>query len=48
MQETQKGMATAIAMSNHRSTVTRDLDAVVDRAAMVLSDSMGIVVRPDR
>jgi hypothetical protein len=48
MQEIQKGMTTTIAMSNHRSTVTQDLDAAVDRGAGVLCDSMGIVVRPDR
>ncbi len=41
-------IAIAIAMSNRRSTLTRDLSAVEDRAAGMLPNSMSIMVRPDR
>jgi hypothetical protein len=46
--EDSKGMVIAIAMSNCRSTVTRNAGAVEDGAAGVLPDSISIMVRPDR
>jgi hypothetical protein len=40
--------ATAIAMSNCRSRVTRDPSTAEDAAAGMLPDSLGIMVRPDK
>jgi hypothetical protein len=45
--EDLEGMATAIAMSNCRSRVTRDPGAVEDGAGGMLPDSISIMVRPD-
>jgi len=46
--EDLKEMAAAIAMSNRRSAVIRDLGAVEDGAAAMLPVSLGIVIRPDK
>jgi len=46
--EDLEGIATAIAMSNYRPTVTRDPGAVGDPAAGMLPDSISIVIRPDK
>jgi hypothetical protein len=43
-----EGMATAIAMFNCISRVTRHLDAVEDEAAGILPDPTSIIVQSDR